>query len=223
MENAILYSRRILNVSLILAWVANGVIGTFLALYVNELGGSLLEVSLVSAIPNIAALLTSAPWGGLSDRLNDRKLFIMIGNGSLGFTILAFVFLRTPIQLLSVYGFGSLFIAASVPTLSAYVTLSTRSSGRSLGNLLSVQSIGWAIGSLTGGFLYEAGSIQWALLLGAVASLVGTLIFRLRFREFSNSKGLSSKLSLKEYVRVQRMRGILPACLHCRAFAPYGE
>ena len=206
-------SGQVLNVSLVLVWVANGVLGTFLALYVSELGGSLLEVSLVAALPNLAALMTSAPWGSLSDRFDSRKLFIIIGNASLGVTILAFAFLREAVPLLSIYGVGSIFIAASVPALSAYVTTSSSSSGRSLGTLLAVQSLGWAVGSLAGGFLYESGRIQWAFWMGGLASFLGCIVFGLWFKEPPLRHNNAGKPSIGGYLRVMSTRGVLPACI----------
>ena len=70
---------RLLTLILMLAFAALGMSAPLITLYLQDLGSSLAQISLILASCGLVALVSNYAWGRLSDRLGRRKPLIAIG------------------------------------------------------------------------------------------------------------------------------------------------
>jgi len=61
--------------------VSTGGAAPLIPLLTIELGGGPREVGLVNAVGSLSSMLGGLFWGKLSDRLNRRKVFLILGSG----------------------------------------------------------------------------------------------------------------------------------------------
>lgn len=170
---------RILTVISALFYVAVGISAPLISLYLESLGASYAQISLILTSVVVTMLLMSTVWGWLSDRLGRRKP-LLIG-GLIG---LAVAYL-----LLSQAGSGAAAWAARIlegASGAAFATLSlaimgdalqgSAQRGRRMGIYRGLGSLAFAIGAVIGGRLADAYSISFSLMLCAAFYLIAGLV-----------------------------------------------
>ena len=87
------------NTALLILLITNGLIllagammGPIYALFVEEIGGSLLEASLTGAIFAFAAGITALISGRYADKIKENELIIVLGYGMIGLGFLLYLF-----------------------------------------------------------------------------------------------------------------------------------
>ncbi len=166
---------RILTVISALFYVAVGISAPLISLYLESLGASYTQISLILTSVVVTMLLMSTVWGRLSDWLGRRKP-ILIG----GLFGLAVAYL-----LLSQAGSGAVAWGARIlegACGAAFGTISlaimgdalqgSEQRGRRMGIYRGLGSLAFAVGAVTGGRLADAISISAALMLCAAFYLV---------------------------------------------------
>jgi len=149
-------------VPLYLSNVAEGICLTvtmfFVPLHVwRTFGGtSFLTIASIVAIPQGAMFIASNFWGALADYTKKLKPFLLIGLAGYGGCLYALSASHTTTRVVFVATISSLFFAALRPISQSYVTLLRETEkGRAIGDLMAYQSLGWLIGGIAGGYLFE--------------------------------------------------------------------
>jgi MFS family permease len=169
---------RILTGISALFYVAVGISAPLITLYLESLGASYAQISLVLTSVVATSLLMNTVWGRLSDRLGRRKP-LLIG-GLIG--------MAAAYLLLSQAGSGAVAWAARVlegACGAAFATLNlaimgdalqdSEQRGRRMGIYRGIGSLAFALGAVIGGRLADAYSISFAFVLCAVFYLVAGL------------------------------------------------
>jgi len=173
--------------------VGNSLLIVVIPLYVAKLPTSLLTLSvpvrtgvLISAFGIVNALLQPIA-GGLSDRSGRRKLFIQVGLGLMAVSTILCAWANTFTALLLfriLQGIGvALTIAASI-SLMAFVT-EKRTRGSSMGLYTALRMVGFAVGPVLGGFLYDRFGFAVSFYAGAVFILLGWTMVQLWVHDVS--------------------------------------
>ena len=167
--------------------VGNSILIVIIPLYVAKLPSPWLPFSdpvrtgiLISAFGLANALLQPVA-GSLSDWLRRRKLFIQAGLGLMAAATLVSAWINTFTLLLLlriVQGIGvALTIAASISLMASLTEKKTR--GSSMGLYTAMRMIGFAIGPVLGGFLYDRFGFAPSFYVGAAFILVGVIMVQL--------------------------------------------
>jgi DHA1 family multidrug resistance protein-like MFS transporter len=141
-------------------------------LYARSLGADTFQVGLINSAFLFMAALLSLPFGKLSDRLG-RKFFILTGTlVSAGSSFLLY-FSRTPVEMIWIYLFFGIGLAAFNPTMMSYVADISPDShlGRSYGWYTMALYAGMTIGPAAGGFLGHSHGLKQVFLIS------GTFVF----------------------------------------------
>jgi len=151
----------------------------FLAVYAyQQLGASLVEVGLLSALPMVASSVTQPYWGRLSDRIGKRKFFVILGETIAGIAYLLMMGLNMVWPL--IFGLTALesFWSMSNVGWSALIIDATRPSerGRVMGYLNTIGVGGTAFGVFLAGILYDAMGFTVNFLVSAAMMFVSALI-----------------------------------------------
>jgi len=135
--------------------LATAMLAPIYAIYVEDIGGSLLDASLTAGALALAAGITSLFAGKLTDRTNNKKIIIVIGYLviCLGFFLYLFVnsiWLLLLVQIL--LGFGQAFYAPAFDVLYSEHT-SRQRRGIQWGMWESMFSFTTAFGAVAGGII----------------------------------------------------------------------
>jgi MFS family permease len=174
---------RLLTVAGGLAYVAVGISSPFMTLYLQSLGASYIQISLVLVSFVLTLLAFSQIWGWLSDRMGRRKLFVV--GGLLGLAA-AYAWLSAAPTLATAW---STRIVEGV-AMAAYTTLSvamigdalaadqhaTRHQGRQMGLYRGIGSLAFAAGSVVGGRLADQISLAAVFWVCATAYLAAAAV-----------------------------------------------
>jgi DHA1 family multidrug resistance protein-like MFS transporter len=145
-------------------------------LYARSLGADTFQVGLINSAFLFMAASLSLPFGKLSDRMG-RKFFILTGAlVSAGSSYLLY-FSRTPVEMICIYLFFGIGLAAFNPTMMSYVADISPDShlGRSYGWYTMALYSGMTIGPAAGGFLGHSHGLREVFLIS------GTFVFLMTF------------------------------------------
>lgn len=117
---------------------------TFIGVYGVLLGASAVEMGWLQSISNSVNNGGQLLWGRISDRVGRRKPFLLLGGGVLGLLWFLLTYVRTPVELIIIYGVIALFSALITVNWFSLIadssTVSTR--GRFLSVINNLSSIG---------------------------------------------------------------------------------
>nr|WKN35065.1 MFS transporter [Tunicatimonas sp. TK19036] len=107
--------------------------------------------------------------GALSDKINRRKLLILIGLGLIGSGTFCFTFADNYTELLILRTLQGVGVALTIPASLSIITSVTKQEtrGGSMGVFSTSRMIGFAIGPLLGGFLHEHYGFDTAFYVGS--------------------------------------------------------
>ncbi len=130
------------------AGFATSIIMLYLPIYIFKFDRSYLAVSMIFALPAITSFFGQNLWGYFADITGKVKIFLIITVMAYIFFFIAVFILKNYIFLLMTLGILSLFHVAMIPAVKSYTTIVNKEhKGRALGELLSFDSLGWAVGS----------------------------------------------------------------------------
>ena len=190
-----------------------GVNRTVLALSVARLGDAIGNSILIIVIPLYVAKLPS-PWfnlaeparvgiliaayglvnallqpimGALVDRLGKRKLLIQVGLVIMALATFSFSFAARFTDLLLLRAVQGIGVAITIPAALALMAVATKkhTRGGSMGVYSASRMLGFAIGPLLGGILFERFGFNTSFYVGAGFIFVGMLMVQVWVREHS--------------------------------------
>ena len=166
--------------------IAGGSTNPIIPLFVTEgLKGTVAQVGIVSAITSIAAVPANILWGNLSDTMQKRKPFIIMGFLGMGLALLLMgISTSIPQYYLANFMLGLLAAAvAPVGTVLVLESFEKKDWAKRLGDFSKVGGIGWVVGLLIGTVWLMllngsdgANSTRALFLLASVLCLVSTVL-----------------------------------------------
>ena len=151
--------------------LAAAMIGPIYALFVESVGGNLLDASLTGAAFAFAAGITLLVFGKITDKIKRKYLLIVIGYALMGFGYLAFLWVDSMFTLLMVQiliGIGGAIYAPAFDALYS-LNLNRKREGFGWGTWEAMSQFAVAIGSIMGGLV--ATYYGFPLLFLAMATL----------------------------------------------------
>ena len=143
-----------------LHYVADGGASTLIPLFLSAtLGGSVSNVGVLSAATSSASVPSSIAWSELSDRIERRKMFILIDYFGAGLLFLLMGLATTFEQFLGLNILFGIVAAASVSmgTVIITETVEAKRWTKAIGTYTEFGGVGWIIGLLLCGLWLEAG------------------------------------------------------------------
>jgi len=147
----------------------------FAALWFDTLNLSPSFSGAIFAAPAISIVLFTILIGGWADRLHDWRTAIIACNWIVFALYSWFVFRTGSWDVLIVWALAGLFSHASSPIMDAAALNLTKKRGSDFARIRAIGSIGFIVGVLLAGALYERVGYQWfvpVLLLGVVARVL---------------------------------------------------
>lgn len=167
---------KILIISSIFYNFAAGLLGPIYAIFVQQIGGTIITASVAWSIYTFFIGVLLLIFGRIEDKFNKRKLFV-IGRAVNTFGIVGYLFVSSPFQLFVVQGVLGIAVALMNPTFEAIF-----SRGLSKGKESSEWStwegsinIMYAIASLVGGTIATIFGFRILFVFMAFASALSTL------------------------------------------------
>jgi len=166
--------------------IGNSILFVVLPIYIAKLPApgfnipDSFKVGIALSLFGLTAGILQPFMGALSDRLNIRKAFVVIGLLILGGATLAYTFSSQYIYVLIFRVLQGLGLSITIPATVAILTNSTerRTRGGSMGIFSSFRVAGLAIGPLLGGFLIRYG-FQLTFYVGAAFIFLGVIVVML--------------------------------------------
>jgi MFS family permease len=160
-----------------LFWFAMYTYPSLLIPYLDELGASLTLSGIIVGSYGLTQTLVRIPFGILSDRLRNKRLFIMIG---MVFSLISALglFLFENVYLILVFrAMTGLAAATWVHISTLYLTyLPPEKSSHATGHLNFMSNMGSVTAIVLGGFLAQAFGWRYAFLAAAIGAGVGLLV-----------------------------------------------
>ena len=167
--------------------IGNSILFILIPLYVIKLPAPLFhlpETVLIGILISLYGLVNSMlqpVMGAIADRVSRRKPIIQVGLLLMGVGTLAFLIASRFTDLLLIRALQGIGVALTIPASMALMTSATekRTRGGSMGIYTTMRMVGFAIGPLLGGFLFDHFGFTSAFLAGAVAIFIGMILVQL--------------------------------------------
>ncbi|MEM0154576.1 MAG: MFS transporter [Methanothrix sp.] len=158
--------------------IAYGPISTIIALFILDLGGTVIDVSYAMAVFYGVSIPASVLWGIAVDRYGSRKPFIYMSIASAGLVLLGLSYTNSIALAIILFGLLSLFTAALATPLSLLVmeTIEKKFWASGFSRLQMLSSIGGSIGLLAASVLTGFLPLRVVMLLLIPFVIVSILI-----------------------------------------------
>jgi len=176
---------RILLITNGLILLAGAMLGPIYALFVVDIGGSLLDASFAGAIFAVAAGITILISGKFVDKSKRPELIVAFGYTFMGFGFLLYIFVSSIWFLFVVeilIGFAEAFYSPAFDALYSKHT-TKKKAGREWGAWESMDYFSVAIGAVVGGFIVTKFGFSAIFLIMAILCFIGAIyLFHLHKR-----------------------------------------
>lgn len=162
--------------------VATAMLGPIYALFVEEIGGNLLDASYAYGFFALAAGITTLISGKYADKLKENELIIVFGYGIMGLAFFGYTFVNSVVSLLVVQVIIGIGEAIYLPAFDAVYSkhLDGRKSGREWGAWEAINFFTIAFGAVTGGLLVTFFGFKAIFVIMGLLCLASAIyIFRL--------------------------------------------
>jgi len=175
----------LLGVSFILISINGTIFWTIFRVFIYAIGGSFVEVALVSALQNLFSIFLSPFWGALSDEIGKRKPFIVFGSASIAIFTPFFVLAKNVSEYLIIFAFASIFNSMVYPNINAYITEIVESEyrGKTLGYFFGFNAIGWTLGGLLSGVIAETLGVNYVFIFAGIIGITGSIFTHIFIEE----------------------------------------
>lgn len=176
---------RILLITNGLVLIAGAMLGPIYALFVEEIGGDLLDASYTFGAFALAAGITTLISGRYADKLKENELIVVLGYGIMGVGFFGYLFVNSIISLLIVQIILGLGEAIYAPAFDALYSkhLDGHKSGREWGAWEATDYFTTAFGAVAGGLLVTFFGFNMVFVaMGLLCFASAIYIFRLSRR-----------------------------------------
>jgi MFS family permease len=159
--------------------MAFGLLSVFLPLYVMAIGGSLVEIGIMSSVAVFFAIPASFFWGYICDKTRRYKRYILISFLTLTVLLYLFTFTTNVSLLIALYAVMSILHVAHDPPKNVLIAelYSREEWERTFAFYEGFTEIGWLIGLVFGFFMSTAGlNATFTLLLCSGLNLTAFII-----------------------------------------------
>jgi len=173
---------RILLVTNGLILIAGAMLGPIYALFVEKIGGDLLNASYAFGVFALAAGITTFVSGRYSDRMKENELIVVLGYGIMGMGFFGYTLVNSIWSLLVIQIIIGLGEAIYVPAFDVLYSkhLDSHKSGREWGFWEAINYFAIAFGAVAGGVLVmKFGFNMIFIIMGALCLSGAIYIFRL--------------------------------------------
>jgi MFS family permease len=138
-----------------LAMVAAAMLAPIYAIFVERIGGDLLDASLTVGIFAFFAALTSFFAGKYADRIEENELILVLGYGLMGIGFFLYLFINTVWQLFLIQALIGIAGAVASPAFDVLYTkhLREEKAGRTWGSWEALNYLTTAFGAVIGGLI----------------------------------------------------------------------
>jgi MFS family permease len=171
--------------------VGNSVVFIIVPLYVAKLPApwfpfpDSVRIGILIGLYGLVNSMLQPVMGALSDRLGRRKILILFGLLAMALATFSFAFAQRFADLLLLRALQGVGVALSIPaSMAIMASASERSTrGGSMGVYSTMRMLGFAVGPLLGGFLYDNFGFSTAFYVGAACITLGALLVQLWVKE----------------------------------------
>jgi MFS family permease len=162
-----------------LLFMAGGLTGPMTSLYLRMLGASYAIIGLLGTQASLTNLVFSYAWGHISDRMRQRKLFLVIGLGgiTLSYGLMSLIpnfIWAFPLRLLTVLA-QSAYGTASLALMGDLLE-HEQGRGRSMGTYRGLGSLGFGLMAFIAGFIADRSGLRVNYALGGVLTAMAFLL-----------------------------------------------
>lgn len=168
---------RILLLTNGLVMISGAMVGPIYALFVEKIGGSLLDASLTGGIFALAASITTLIAGKFADQIKENELIVAVGYSCLGIGFVLYMFIDSVSSLFMVQalmGFAEAFYAPSFDAIYSK-HLSKKKAGREWGAWEAMHYFSLAVGAATGGVIANAFGFNAIFIVMATLCFISSL------------------------------------------------
>jgi MFS family permease len=199
--------------------IGNGILFIALPIYVARLPAhwfgipETVRVGLLISLYGLVSTAFQPLMGALSDRLGQRKLLIQVGLVLMAAATLGFILARHFTDLFLLRAVQGIAVGITVPAAMALMAMITvkETRGGSMGVYSTMRMIGFAIGPLIGGVVYEHVGFNAAFAVGAGFILLGALLVQVWVRDVHVAARASAGGRFRVFDRELLSAGILGA------------
>lgn len=160
-----------------LVLVAGAMLGPIYAIFVQNIGGDLLDASYAGGIYAIVASITVFFFGKLSDRIKENEMVVVLGYLIIALGFFSYIFVNSIWSLLlvqAIIGFGE---AIYSPPFDALYSkhLSSQRAGTQWGAWESMNYFTIALGALLGGLIANVFGFKALFMIMGVISLISAI------------------------------------------------
>jgi len=132
--------------------IATGGLSPLVPILTMENGGTPVDVGIANAMGSIFSMLGGIVWGRLSDSVQRRKVFLMMGFVAVSIFALVFAFTKTPAEVIKVNAIYSLLIASTIPIPVVLIANSLKKVDwdHGIGKFNQIGGWGWVVGLVLG-------------------------------------------------------------------------
>ncbi len=201
--------------------MGNSILFILIPLYVAKLPKEYIHFSvpvLIGILISVYGFINSfcqPLMGALSDKLNKRKVLILLGLGLIGIGTLCFVTASNFTELLLFRSLQGVGVALTIPASLSIITAVTKqeSRGGSMGVFSTSRMVGFAIGPLVGGYLQVHYGFDTAFYLGAALIFSSMIMVYVWVKEVKISQSDAGQQRLNVFDLSLYNTGILTAAL----------
>ncbi|MHC1605751.1 MAG: MFS transporter [Candidatus Methanofastidiosia archaeon] len=164
---------------------AFALIEPLLPLFADEkVGATATQVGLAFALAGVVGTIVRPLAGELTDRIGRRKP-ILFGTFYAGILTIPMSFIVTPLQMIYVLGIRSVGWAISDPATLALLTDASDEDkrGKIFGLYQFSTGLGWMIGPIFGGILYDLKGGEFSFLMTAIGTLIAGILLTITIKE----------------------------------------
>jgi MFS family permease len=195
-----------------------------LPLYARSLGVGTFEIGVINSLFMLAAGAFAVPLGIMSDRLG-RKRLVLAGLLISGLSSFLLAFSHTSYQMMAIYVFAGIGLAAFSPTMMSFVADFSPPThlGRSYGWYTMAMYGGMSLGPTIGGFLAHVLGYKWVF---TISGTLGFIVFPIALLSFPKGRpahpGASPRRDRRKILREFLGNRPLIACWAVTFFSCFG-
>jgi MFS family permease len=205
----------VLSISLFASMLGLGIVSPLMSIFAEDLGATGVWLGAIFSGYFLARALIMPFIGRLSDQWGKRKIFLVLGLATLGFTSIGYILSRDVIQLMLARFLQGLGSGIVLPISLAYIGDITPhgKEGSYIGYINMARMAGWGSGPLVGGILMEWYGFEMPfLIMGALAFLALAFVLILlpekEMQEQSHTQPRPT-ISYRTILNIPAIRGVV--------------